>query len=1069
MSSKIELIGRPAVVEPFYGLRQITRRWKVKGAGSTIAAIEDEVFLPYATADVEYPLALLTAQKIEPISNDHSAESVELVRVYTEFQDDTLVNVGTDNLTKLEDGRTVLTKTFVCLADDAEALAPAIGAVDDGRAVSKVEIQKDGVGARVVVTYISAGQLSVSVQENHNGKLIFITQRWFNEIPPTPAGYTLVDHATDNNAGIPTYTYRWAKGDGEISRTTITRNNGKLALVSVRHLTGPEVTTNPIELPDVGYLLTETGMTEADGHRVWTASYAFGSGRIGISTEWRHNGALVIRKVRWLNADDGDTPPGILIEEGLEEGDGYEAGYEVYAEGDGEISRSSDSRHNGLLTVVSVRHITPPDVATNPIASPGAGYALTDSGMSEESGYRLWTAQYANGTGEISRSTDLRNNGALTVVSVRHLTPVSVGTLPIAAPSGLYALVSSGMTEDSGHRVWTAQYAAGNGEISRSTEERNNGKLILVSIRYLSVPSLPTNPITAPGGTYVLVESGVQEADGHRVWSAQYAQGSGRISTRIERKYIDRLILTTVRYLGTDDGTLPDGFVVEESVEEGNGYEIHSKTYADGDGEISRDEEERNNGKLVITRIRHITPDDVTTSPITAPGSSVLTDTAVQEADGYRIWTETFAEGEGRISYKEDVRHNGALTVRTVRYMGTDDGTLPDGVLIDTSTEEATGYQVIVKTYAEGAGTISTKIDTRNNGQLLIQTIRRLGSAPATPSGYILVSTSVEEADGYAVYNYQFAKGNGIISQTTTRSHNNKLLTYRIVKLSPAGSGVPPTTPVGTIGGIVTLVDSEQREEDGHILYSYRWVEGKGRISENIRSREDGLRTQTYVSLGTKETPTGVVVQDEIDQIDGCPRYTVTAMQNDSGGAPTVGNFSFERYVGFVYPGRAKAYSREVSGSGRQLAGVFLSPPIETEVKATVTVNYTSTNTLSVSNKWQPKEWATVIAQFIGNGGKPIDRVQGLRGYRSVSATPVSIEAPSFPNPDNPGGTIFGDNVFGGTTGTITVTGGPPDPGGQTYTLEARIEPAFVSVTGTIYYRRVLITATIPTQPALPI
>ena len=147
MSSKIELIGRPAVVEPFYGLRQITRRWKVKGAGSTIAAIEDEVFLPYATADVEYPLALLTAQKIEPISNDQSAESVELVRVYTEFQDDTLVNVGTDNLTKLEDGRTVLTKTFVCLADDAEALAPAIGAVDDGRAVSKVEIQKDGVGA----------------------------------------------------------------------------------------------------------------------------------------------------------------------------------------------------------------------------------------------------------------------------------------------------------------------------------------------------------------------------------------------------------------------------------------------------------------------------------------------------------------------------------------------------------------------------------------------------------------------------------------------------------------------------------------------------------------------------------------------------------------------------------------------------------------------------------------------------------------------------------------------------------------------------------------------------------
>lgn len=1069
MSSKIELIGRPAVVEPFYGLRQITRRWKVKGAGSTIAAIEDEVFLPYATADIEYPLALLTAQKIEPISNDQSAESVELVRVYTEFEDDNLVNVGTDNLTKLEDGRTVLTKTFVCLADDAQALAPAIGAVDDGRAVAKVEIQKDGVGARVVVTYISAGQLSVSVQENHNRKLIFITQTWFNQIPTTPAGYVLVDHATENNAGIPTYTYRWAKGDGEISRTTITRNNGKLALVSVRHLTGPDVTDNPIALPDVGYLLTETGMTEADGHRVWTASYAFGMGRLGISTEWRHNGALVIRKVRWLNADDGDTPPGVLIEEGLEEGDGYVTGFEVYAEGDGEISRSTDERHNGLLTVVNVRHITPPDVDANPIASPGTGYARTDSGMSEESGYRLWSAQWAKGEGEVSRNTDTRYNGALIVVSVRYLTPLGVGTNPIEAPNGAYALVASGMTEDSGHRVWTAQYAYGTGEISRTTEERNRGKLILVTIRHLSVPSIPTNPITSPGGSYVLVESGYQHAEGHKVWTAQYALGSGRISTRIERKYINKLILTTIRYLGTDDGTLPDGFVVEESVEKSNGYDIYTKTYADGEGEISRDVEERNNGKLVITRIRHITPDAIIVSPITAPGASVLTDSATQEGDGYRLWTESFAEGDGRISLKTDIRHKGALTIRTVRYLGADDGTLPAGVLIDTSTEEATGYQVIVKTYAEGAGTISTKIDTRNNGQLLIQTIRRLGSAPATPSGYILVSTSVEESDGYSVYSYQYAKGNGIISQTTSRSYNNKLLTYRIVKLSPAGSGVPPTQPAGTIGGTVTLVDSEQREEDGHILYSYRWVEGRGIISENIRSREDGLRTQTYVSLGTKETPPGIVVQDEIDQIDGCPRYTVTAMQNDSGGAPTVGNFSFERYVPFVYPGRAKAYSRTVSGSGRKLAGVFLSPPIETEVKATVTVSYTSTNSLSVMNKWQPKEWATVIAQFIGNGGKPIDRVQGLRGYRSVSATPVSIEAPSFPQPDNPGGTIFGDNVYGGTTGIVTVTGGPPDPSNQTYTLEARIEPAFVSTTGTNYYRKVIITATIPTQPALPI
>jgi len=1060
MSSKIELIGRPAIVDTFHGLRQITRRWKVKGIGSIAAEIETEVFIPYATADVEYPLALLTAQKIEPISNDQSAESVELVRTYTEFEDNTLVNIGGNKLTYLEDDRTVLESTFVCLAEDAESLAPTIGSVDSGRAVSNVQIQYEGVGARVVVTRISAGQLSVSVQENHNGKLVFITQRWFNQLPDTPVGYVLVDHATENNEGVPTYTYRWAKGDGEISRTTVTRNNGKLAIVSVRHLTGPDIAVNPIDLPDIGYLLTETGMTEADGHRVWTATYAFGEGRTSLRTEYRHNGKLIIRTVRWLNADDGVTPVGVLIEEGVEEGEGYTAGFEVYAEGDGEISRTTDTRNNGKLTVVRIRHISAPDVAANPIASPGNGYALTDSGLSEESGYRLWSASYALGSGRISLRSDEKHNGALTIATVRYMT-VDDGSLPAGT------LVDTSTEEADGYVMVSKTYAYGTGEISRSTETKNSGKITVIQIRHLSTNAVSVNPIASPGGLYSLVETAKTEADGYRVWTATYATGSGRISSRTEIKHNGALNIITIRYLGAEREGTPTGVLTDSSVEKGNGYDITSETYASGDGEISRDVETKNNGKLILTRVRHLTAPATTTSPIVAPGSSILTDTSMQEADGYRIWSDSFAEGDGRISLKTDTRNNGALIIRTVRFLGTDDGTTPVGTLVDTSTEQSNGYILIVQSYAQGSGTISTKIDTRNNGQLLIQTVRRLGTAPATPSGYIVVSTHVEESDGYQIFTYQYGKGDGIISSSTSRSHNDKLISYRTVKLSPAGNAIPPTTPSSTIAGVVTLVDSEQREEEGHVLYAYRWIEGKGLIGETVRSREDGLRTQTYVSLGTKESPAGVVVQDEVDQIDGCPRYTVTSMQNKTGGSPTIGSFAFQRYHPFTYPGRIKAYSRTIAGSGRKLAGVFLSPPVETEVLSSYTVSYTSTPTLSVANMWQPKEAATVLAQFIGNGGRPIDRVQAFRGYRSVSNVAVTIAAPTFPAPDNPGGTIFGDNVFGGTTGLVQATGGPSNPDNQTYTLDARLEPAFVSTDGTIYYRKIIVTATVPAQPAL--
>jgi hypothetical protein len=64
---------------------------------------------------------------------------------------------------------------------------------------------------------------------------------------------------------------------------------------------------------------------------------------------------------------------------------------------------------------------------------------------------------------------------------------------------------------------------------------------------------------------------------------------------------------------------------------------------------------------------------------------------------------------------------------------------------------------------------------------------------------------------------------------------------------------------------------------------------------------------------------------------------------------------------------------------------------------------------------------------------------------------------------------IFGHQVYGGTLATITVTGGPSDPGGNSYTLSAEIVPAFTAYDGTKWFRRTDVTATIPAQAALPV
>ncbi|HEX2101005.1 MAG TPA: hypothetical protein VHF69_10095 [Candidatus Synoicihabitans sp.] len=712
---KLALLGLPSVVREFSGLKTVTRTYRVQGLAIVDGNMPTELWLEFGTPDIEHEEALLTAQRVERVDNNPNTDHAFLIRVYQEFTDNQLVNVGDDVVTRDSSGRESLQQTSVCLAEDAETLAPAIGTVVGDKAVANVSIQKNGVGARVIVTLISAGRLSESTQTRYNGKLILKTLVYFNEVPPTPTGFMLVDTSVQNPDGVPTYTYQFAQGSGEISRSidyqqSTDQGATGITRVVIRHLTGPEVDSDPTSLE--GFIKIGQDMAEQDGHRLWTISYAKGIGLVIDEVETRNNGALII----YRRAALGAAP-----------------------------------------------------------------------------------------------------------------------TAPAPTIGGSVVQFSTAVRTDSGFTVHDYRWAEGVGEISRSTETRYNGKLVLISITHLTAPDTNAQPTTAP------------------------------------------------------------------------------------------------------------------------------------------------------------------------------------------------------------------------------------------EAGYILVSTDKQEEEGYRLWRVRWGKGDGIISADTSRSHKGKLINYRIVKLSPSDAPVPPVAPAGTIGGIVTLVDSNAREEDGHVLYSYRWAEGFGIISQTVQPRGNGLRTQTYVSLGMKQTPSGVVIAEDQDEIDGVTRYTVTSMQNAAGNSPTMGALTFEKFVPFVYPGRAKAYSRTVSGSSRRLADVFLSPPVETEVKATIEISYTTSNTVSSTGRWQPKEWATVEAKFLTNKGRPLDIIKGLRGYRTTSSSTVSVSMPTFPDSDSPGGTIMGYNVYGGTTGTLRVIGGPENPDGKTYVLDAAIEPAFQGVDGTQYYRKTVVTATIPAQPGLPV
>jgi hypothetical protein len=438
-----------------------------------------------------------------------------------------------------------------------------------------------------------------------------------------------------------------------------------------------------------------------------------------------------------------------------------------------------------------------------------------------------------------------------------------------------------------------------------------------------------------------------------------------------------------------------------------------------------------------------------------------------------RIYVES-----GVLDQTDQESNNGALLLRTIVEAKTEPSTPAGYTRISAVRRSVNGYPVYTYVFAKGNGQIEYDPSSDNNGKLLRLRIRHL-TAPgasnpiATPAGYTLVSgPTYAEADGHRIWTASFAQGDGEISRTTARSQNGTTEdgSVGVTRLDidyltspaasePAWSGVTGYTKI-----LVRPVD-----RDGHRLWSALFAKGAGLVAQLIgRGPATGLRRVTNISLGTKVSPDGIVEQDDYREADGYRIYTVTTVQTAAGGSdPTSGSHSVERYVPFTYPGRAKAYSAVV-GSYTFL-DLFQSPPVTAKVKATITISYVTDNTLgSITDLWNPTEWATLEAQWVGLGGEPANLVKSLPGYRSVSETPVTETAGAFSPSDL---SCLGNTVFGSNSATITVYGGPEDPGGNTYTLDAWIEeePVFTSVDGTKYYRKTVITATIPSQPALPV
>jgi hypothetical protein len=128
MSEFLRITGRPKIERDSSGLRKITRTYIVQGEVVTEGRVEQEVFLPYGTPDVEYHEAIeqdlsnggltnsevtgayLVSQSIDPGSTVNEAV---LTRVYQELDQEDPVQIGEIEITRGASDRLTVKKTFI--------------------------------------------------------------------------------------------------------------------------------------------------------------------------------------------------------------------------------------------------------------------------------------------------------------------------------------------------------------------------------------------------------------------------------------------------------------------------------------------------------------------------------------------------------------------------------------------------------------------------------------------------------------------------------------------------------------------------------------------------------------------------------------------------------------------------------------------------------------------------------------------------------------------------------------------------------------------------------------------
>ena len=238
-------------------------------------------------------------------------------------------------------------------------------------------------------------------------------------------------------------------------------------------------------------------------------------------------------------------------------------------------------------------------------------------------------------------------------------------------------------------------------------------------------------------------------------------------------------------------------------------------------GTVTQRDDTGNNGALLTRTIVSFYP-----TPATPSGYTLVSEN-VENVNGYPYKAYKFVKGTGEISRaidygQSDDQGTTGVTRTTIRYLVVPSATvqptsLAGSVEIARNMEEGDGYRIWTTTWAKGAGLVLDETTTSASGALKVYHRVQLGSAPTTPTQTLggtvtLFEESVRNAEGFTIYDYRWAEGDGQAS-ITTEGEPDGALVYTVVDLNVAAA-----TPAYPGGGTAYLIRLTQKPESGYFV-----------------------------------------------------------------------------------------------------------------------------------------------------------------------------------------------------------------------------------------------------------